>query len=323
MFKPTIRLVTYPDRASWLKAREGRLNASEVAVLFDVSPYDSPHSLYLKKRGLRDDYDPAWVERMDIASAMEPVVAAIFERKTGLESIHLGDLTIATNDAYPILGATLDRVVVVDGWACPLELKAPGSYKAKDWDEEVPLEFQIQATAQMMAIGAERACVAAIIGGTTFRYQWLTRNEALCESIARRAAEFMDAVARGEAPEVDGSPHTTAALKALHPEHKPGAVVDLPEEAGFWFDELESIGAQVKALEEARARVENHVRAALGDAEVGRGPGVEFSYKAQGGAAQCVQVPLEYQQVLAKAGIPGEVKHSPRFRVLRKKRVKN
>lgn len=314
-------ITTHPDRESWLRAREGRMNASEVAVLFDVSPYDSPHSLFLKKRGLRDDYDPAWIERMEIARAMEPVVAGIFERKTGLSTMDLGEYAIATHAAYPALGATLDRVVLCQGQAVPLEIKAPGSYKARDWDEEVPLEFQIQATVQMMCIGAQFGFVAAIIGGAEFRYQRIERNPDLCAIIASRAAEFMDAVQRGEAPPVDGSDHTTRALKALHPSDN-GERVPLPLEAVDWHHEMEAVKAQIKALESKRDLLQNQFRAALGPATFGFAPGLEVSLKTQGDKPSKIEVPLEHASALAAASIPHEIKRSPEFRVLRMKQTK-
>lgn len=318
---PEVVITTHPDRETWLRAREGRMNASEVAVLFDVSPYDSPHSLYLKKRGLRDDYDPAWLERMEIARAMEPVVAAIFERKTGLSTMDLGEFAIATHAAYPALGATLDRVALCEGQAVPLEIKAPGSYKAKDWDEEVPLEFQIQATVQMMCIGAQFGFVAAIIGGTEFRYQRIARNQSLCDIIAARAVEFMGAVQRGEAPPVDGSAHTTAALKALHPRDN-GERVPLPMEAVDWHAEMEAVKAQIKALEARRDLLQNQFRAAIGPATFGYAPGLEVSLKTQGGKASKIEVPLEHAAALAAASIPHDVRCSPEFRVLRMKQSK-
>lgn len=323
---------TYAAREDWLEARNAFLGASEVAALFKdpdgncVSPYDSPFSLFHRKLGIRPEENPDWVERMNIAKAMEPIIASLFEQKTGLTTYDPGEYTIFRNIEHEGVGSTNDRLYVDPTHGiCPLELKAPSIFKFGEWRDEVPLPFQIQVQVQMMCTGAEMSCVAGLIGGTEFRYQFVPRNDKLIAVIERRAVEFMARLTSDtpEPPPIDGSEHTLEILRALYPTHEQGRRVPLPRESAEWFDRLESIGAQMKALENEKAELQNNVRYLLEDAEIGYGPGVEFSYKSQGGNPRCIELPLEKEADLKWAKIEYEVKHSPRTRVLRMKRTKN
>lgn len=326
-----ITVLTYPDRESWLEARKEYITASEAAACLDESPYHSKFSLYHTKLGLKEQ-PTVDEEVLQMGHIMEPVISRLFSERTGFLVEDPGEFALVVNPKYPWLAATLDNLMLADGETRPgpLELKNPSAFNLKDWEGDAPLKFHVQNQVQMMCCGVETGAIAAIVGGTHFRYRLTKANARFQEIILKETKEFADMITNGTPPDPDGHAATGRALSAMYPEDvEPPERIALPMEAAEWKDELDALKEQKKDIEQQIDTLNNKVKACIGDNAIGYFPGGEFSWKAQGGNPQGIFVKAPSQQaidelleVMANNGITGQAKFSPRSRVLRSKLFK-
>jgi predicted phage-related endonuclease len=95
-------------------------------------------------------------------------------------------------------------------------------------------------------------------------------------------ASFWGRLLAQEPPPIDGSDASKEMLARLHPRHSEGLVVNLPGEATEWDAQRLNAIAVIRTAEDAKQLAENHIKAAIGDAEAGVLPdGTRYSWKAQ------------------------------------------
>lgn len=280
-----LELISFERRDQWLAARTHGIGASESAALFGLSRWDSPLSLWTRKRGIvvEEDKDESESEWLEIGLAIEPTVAALYERRTQRQLwTPETPWTVARHARIPFMTASIDRWVIEaadkDGSGV-LELKNVGGFMAHDWEDEPPLHYQVQVQHQLAVTGFRWASVAGLIGGNRFKHYDVERNEEFIGELEAKCIEFWEKVQRGEMPPPDGSKHTARALKALHPKDN-GAGVSLPDEAVAWWDELCAIRKQNSANEKREKELKNLLAALVGPATFGSLPdGRLVSYK--------------------------------------------
>jgi len=329
---PGCTILRFPTEEAWLAARRNYITASDAATLFideideqGESTYGTPYTIALEKLGKLDTYfDDEARRRMWFSTRMENVAGEYWREKDPcLPTFRFSGFHLIVNEKYPNLAATLDFMFLKDkGVAGPLEVKAPGEYMLRDWkDGETPLKFAIQNNVQMGLTNSVIGAIFGVIGGNTPRYTFTEFDPDLMALTQERAAAFMGDLAKGIIPPPDGRQRTTEAIKRLHPKDN-GSEVILPPEAAEWVDTAEVAAERIKEWEETKTAAENALRVAMGDASYGRGPGVTVSWKWQGGKPTKLEVPMEAQAALVDLGVPIEIKTSPEFRRLNKRKDK-
>lgn len=258
------------ERAAWLERRRKTVGASEVSALFGASPWESPMSLWAKKVGLVVD-DGEETEWQRWGNLLEPVICDEYSRQTGRTVIDHGRYAVRYSATCEHLTATLDREVVsrngVDGPGC-MDAKNVVAFKLADWEDVPPLIYQMQVQAQMEVTGARWGSLAALIGGNTFRWADVERNEPFIELMRRKVDAFMRHVETQTPPPVDGKDATTEVLKRLYPTDS-GETVALDSRAFKWTEEYEAATKDIKAAEERKQLAANELRVAIGDATFG------------------------------------------------------
>lgn len=281
-------------REEWLVSRSKGIGGSEAAALFDVHPWVSRFSLYQTKvGGIKDDKDsPAmrWGRRL------EPVVREAYEEE--VERV-VGPGVINAKHPDPSLSFVIANT---DGTIEPVpEHNGRGVYEGKasltpfkrhEWDEGVPLYYQVQTQHYMAVTGYEWASVCVFIpgGGDPLLFCDIHRNDAFIDALMEREHDFwVNHVMAGVAPDPDGSKATTNALKLLHPKDN-GEILFMPEEATQWSEQLNRIKSRMKELAEDKKLIENQIRAAIGENTFGVLPSGEgWSYKHQHRGAYTVE----------------------------------
>jgi len=264
------RLIDYKDRDTWLAHRSMGIGASEMPILFGVAPatWGSIYSLWLEKTG-QQAREPIEGEYLEIGTAIEPTVAALYESRTGRKLwTGGGPFCVAEHPRLHFLRATPDRFVAeADGkpGVGDLQIKNAGWYKAQDWEDAPPDAVQIQVQTEIACMGVEWGSAAALIGGNAFRFHDLDRDPSLIAEIEAQAEWFWGLVERREPPPIDGSPATTRALKLLHPLDTGGTAI-LHAEAIDWLDDLLAAKERAKADKKVMDDAENKLRHAIGDA---------------------------------------------------------
>lgn len=267
----------------WLDARKQGIGASEIAMVLGEAPttWGGPLKLYARKTGASADDDLSEVEAVYWGKKLEgPILEAYWERtgrRTARESLLLRSVE------HPWALCTLDGRTwepANDGSRWPLEIKNVSAFLAGEWVDGPPPHYYLQIQQQMLVTGEQKATIAALLGGNRMVWADVPRDEQTIRRIIHHGSHFWERVQRRDVPAPDGTEASRRALEKLYPEGS-GTIV-LPYSAIEAADELEDVKATIKALEARKDLIENTIRAALGNAEVGfLTDGRSFSWKRQ------------------------------------------
>lgn len=281
------RVTRYADRPSWLKARASGIGGSEAALVMGAAPsWGSPYKLWSEKTGLveRSDEDN---EVLRFGRVVEPLIATEYEQLTGRKLVDLGSWAIRAHASVPCMFSTHDRIIApIDGRGPGvLSIKSANVWKGIEWleHEEPPLPYQVQFQHELACSGFTWGSFAVLIWGKGLRWVDAVRNDNFIAVLEEENKAFWQRVVTGEAPPIDGSEHTTEALRRLYPNDS-GAIVKLPPEAAQWAAEIDHCNAEAKRLTEKKDELNNRVRALIGDASEGvvEGAGIGWSYRLEG-----------------------------------------
>ena len=132
----------------WLAYRRRGIGGSDVAAILGISPFRTARDLYDDKLNIASAVDDTgnWVA-LEMGHLLEPLVARIFAKKTGLEVFQIKKMF--QHPQHPFMLADVDYFVrLPNGKIAILEIKTT-NYNAKDhwWndDEEcVPVYYETQ-----------------------------------------------------------------------------------------------------------------------------------------------------------------------------------
>jgi putative phage-type endonuclease len=269
-------------RREWLGRRRETVGASEVSAILGLNPWESPYSLWAKKTGAEVDSEEEtpwqyW------GNKLEPLICDEYARETGRTVVDHGRYAIRYSETCPNLSATLDREVVAfdaRGPGC-MDAKSTSAFKLGDWDDTPPLVYQVQLQAQMEVTGYRWGSLAALIGGNTFRWCDVERDDRFIDMMRRKVGEFWRLVETRTPPPIDNSNSTADVLRRLYPQDN-GETIALPGEASNWTDTIAECDAVIKGAEERKRECKSKLIAALGSATFGVLPaGGRWSFKAQ------------------------------------------
>lgn len=155
------------SRDEWLDWRRKGLGGSDAAAVLGISPFRTARDLYYDKLGIvtADDQEN-WVA-LEMGNLLEPLVARIFEKKTGLKIYQRK--CMFQHPAYLWMLADLDYLVELpDGSTAILEIKTT-NYNAKDkwWyngEEIVPIYYEAQGRHYMAVMGIDRVYFCCLYG---------------------------------------------------------------------------------------------------------------------------------------------------------------
>jgi putative phage-type endonuclease len=290
----------HASRAAWLKARAEGIGGSEAAIIMGASSWGSPYQLWQDKAGLApvEDFDN---EVLRFGRVVEPVIAADYEQLTGRQLLHLGDWAIRKHPRIACMFATHDRIIVPGVGTPPsagrsgpgiLSIKSANTWRGVEWleGEEPPLPYQVQFQHELACSGFTWGSFAVLVWGKGVKWIDAVRNERFIATLEAECEAFWGRVTNGDPPPIDGSEHTTDALRRLYPGDGGNTVV-LPPEAAVWAARVDEINAQVKQLEAEKDELHNRVRALLKDATEGGVPGgPAWTYRVEG-AKQAELIP--------------------------------
>ncbi|MBL9102136.1 MAG: YqaJ viral recombinase family protein [Myxococcales bacterium] len=255
------------DAPNWLELRSTGIGASEMPVVLGLR--HGLVELWLDKTGRkpRRKLDGEWIEW---GHRLEGQIVEAFCERTKRAVRRSGELL--RSPEHPWALATLDAWCAEDGeveW--PLEIKNVGTHRASAWEDGAPLDYVAQVHQQMLVTGCKRATIAALIGGQKLVWQDIERDETLTRQIIACGADFWRTNVVGDHPpdiHRDGAQAAKAALEALYRLDN-GRTIILSRDLEDHFDRLTQIKAAMKALKDEETRLENDVRAALGEASRG------------------------------------------------------
>lgn len=287
-----------PDREAWLAARRSGIGSSDAPAILGLTKWRSSLQVYAEKAGL---INPS-VEETDAqrwGKLLEPVIAAEYERETKRTTYDPGPFTIQRCADAPFMLATLDRLVVgfFDATTKPpveapgvLELKTASVFKREEWHDEPPLMYQVQLQHQLAVTGHLWGSLAVLIGGQSFYWADIKRNDAFIDKLMLREAEFWERIQQRRPPPPDGSKASRETLQALYPKEEIDDTVRLGAEALSWDAEREAGHRVIKIQEDIIDEIDNKLRAAIGMHVAGVLPnGVRYVWKTEPRKAYSVE----------------------------------
>ena len=273
-------MISQSERLEWLAQRRQGVGASEVAAVMGLSPWKSPYSLWGEKTGLVPP-DPDETEPQHWGNVLEPIIAHEYQEVTGRALIDHGRFAVRESPRCPVLRCTLDREIlpIDDRGPGALEIKTASAFKTDDWTDGAPLIYQIQVQTQLAVTGWRWGSLAVLVGGQSFKWCDVERNDAFIAVLERKVAEFWKLVESNTPPPVDGSEATAEILRLIYPKDT-GETVALPGDAIGWSDAIAECNEVIKAAEAKKREAQNKLIAAIGSATFGALPsGGKWSYR--------------------------------------------
>ncbi len=123
----------------WLEHRRLGIGGSDASVVCGINKYKSPGERWMDKTG--QILPQAAGEAAYWGTQLESIVRAEFTKRTGIE-VTKPDV-ILQSEEHPFMLANLDGICEVpDVGTCIFEAKTASAYKAGEWEDTIPDEYQ-------------------------------------------------------------------------------------------------------------------------------------------------------------------------------------
>lgn len=252
--------------ADWLEWRKKGIGGSDASVVCGINRYKSPVELWMEKT---DQLQPQEAgESAYWGTILEVVVREEFTKRTGLEVCLVKQLL--QSEEHPFMLANLDGICTSpDYGTCIFEAKTATAYKAGEWGDSIPDEYYLQIQHYMAVTGCQGAYIAVLIGGNTFKWRFVERDEELIATLIRLEADFWHHVEDLTPPPLDGSDASVKFLSEQFPNSTPQSHIDLPVNAADLLQQYDAACEQLEIATEQKQQAENLLKQMMGNNEVG------------------------------------------------------
>ena len=245
-----------PAIRDWMEERRLGVGASEIAVLFGLSPWQTLEELWDEKvNGC--SYEPG-CELFHFGHEMEPLIAKEFGRREKVDVDHPPQAIMIGEKPY--YRASLDRVVVEDGVpVAALELKNLNESRHSEYRAAGPsIGYLLQLQYQMMVAELEYGFLACLFGGQKFAAWRVLASPSLQREIRQRVDEFWGYV------ESRTPPPSSLGKRPIG--QTEGHVLVLSDPG--WeqkFQEIESLRLQKAKIDKEEKVLKQQIKECLGD----------------------------------------------------------
>jgi len=262
--------------ADWLEHRKLGIGGSDASVVCGINRYKSPVELWMEKTNQIPTQEAG--EAAYWGTQLEPLVRAEFTKRTGVEVSH--NKVLLQSESHPFMLANLDGTCEhPDFGPCIFEAKTASAYKAGEWDDTIPDEYQLQIQHYMAVTGYRGTYIAVLIGGNTFKWKLVERDEELISILIHLEEDFWSHVQNGTPPPLDGSDASAKFLAERFPSSVPKSQITLPETAVDLLTQYDEACEQLEAITERKQEAENLLKQMLGENEVGTAAGHIVTWK--------------------------------------------
>lgn len=292
-----------------------RLGGSDMPTLARVDPYGSRFALWARcVYGIAPPFSPDQEEAMSWGLRLEePIFDAWCERKGIEPSVYVRNFS-RVSAARSWQRVTPDFLVPP---AINVQVKCVNAerFRREGWEDEVPLRIVAQVTAEIEALRSEasfwqdthavdpfamlEANVAVLVGGARLREFVVPYDPELAGLLVDEAERFWkDYVEPRRLPPADATDACSNTIAQLHPRATEPLRAATPTEAEI-LRELSRVRREAKAIEETKQRLENELRAAIGDARGVEMPGLRATWSDVEGRTEWKRVA---EELARKAG---------------------
>lgn len=267
-----LRFQGTPEEVSlqWVQARRNGIGGSDVAAIMGISRYRSPYEVWLDKTGRVEPDDLSGNSAVEWGNRLEDCVARKFaDEHPELRVVRRNAMLVSRERPWAF--ANLDRIAwAEDGTPYVMECKTAGDRRAGDWADGVPDYYLTQVTHYLSVTGYAGAWVAVLIGGSDYREFYVPRDDDDIRAVEQAVDYFWQVnVAQDRMPRMVGLESESGALAQANADwaddYAQACDEDLAD-AGCDLDRLEEIRAQMDALSKEKRRIEDELRARIGQA---------------------------------------------------------
>lgn len=262
------------NRIEWLQLRKSGIGGSDASAILGFNRWKSAFQLYIEKTSETDEeIDNEFVYWGNV---LEDIVAQEFAKRTGKKVQRVNRMLRHPN--YPFMTANLDRRIV--GEKAILECKTTSTYNKDAWDgEDIPAAYICQLQHYLAVTGFDKAYIAVLIGGNTFVWKEVARDDEFIELMIDREKHFWENhVVANVPPAIDGSSSASELLAKMYPQDD-GSAIMLDEQSNTLIEAIESIKTEEKQLEMQRKEYENQLKMTLGESAEGHSDRFKVTYK--------------------------------------------
>ena len=251
----------------WLAYRRLGIGGSDVSVVCGTNKYKSPIQLWLEKTGQQQPEGAG--EAAYWGTKLESVVRDEFTKRTGLKVITVNK--ILQSKDYPFMLANLDGVCLCPVYGkCVFEAKTASAFKAGEWEgDAVPYEYILQVQHYLCVTGYNGAYIAVLIGGNTFQWKYIPRDEEIISMLIRTERDFWMLVEDDVPPQLDGSDACTKFLSKYYADSLAKSKIKLPESAVDLIKEFTEAKELEDTIIKRKQKAANMLKQMLGEHEIG------------------------------------------------------
>ncbi|MCL2751080.1 MAG: YqaJ viral recombinase family protein [Coriobacteriia bacterium] len=253
------------SRDQWLNARRSGLGGSDAAAIVGLDKYSTPYTVWADKTGKLPEQPEN--ERMRLGKHLEPYLATRFTELTGKRVRRRN--AVLTSLKYPWALANIDYEVV--GEKAGLEIKTTNILNLRQYKGgEYPDNFYAQCCHYMAVTGYQKWYLIVLVLGSAdkpYIYEIERDEDEIKALMDAEEAFWNNHVLADVPPPVDGSEPTSAALPKVYPG---GDATELIINQDHVLASLVDVKAQIKALEDQKTKLEQIVKADMGNHELAR-----------------------------------------------------
>lgn len=256
----------YLPYKEWLEYRKQGIGGSDASVVCGMNRYKSSIELWMEKTD-QLPYQEAG-EAAYWGTQLEELVRLEFTKRTKIEVKQVKQLLKSRE--YPFMLANLDGICEhPDYGTCIFEAKTASAYRMGEWEDSIPDEYQLQIQHYMAVTGFQGAYIAVLIGGNTFRWQFVARDEELISMLIQLEKDFWRHVQENIPLPMDGSQAAASLLTQKFPDSKPKSHITLPEGAMELIERYDQACEQLDIITQQKREAENRLKEMIGEHEIG------------------------------------------------------
>ena len=250
----------------WLDWRKKGIGGSDASVVCGINKYKSPIELWMEKTNQMPCQEAG--EAAYWGTQLESLVRNEFIKRTGIEVNPVNQLL--QSEDHPFMLANLDGICKHPNYGmCVFEAKTSSAYRGVEWSDAIPDEYVLQVQHYLSVTGYKGAYIAVLIGGNTFQWQFLERDEELITMLIHLESDFWEYIQSNVPPPLDGSEASAKFLSERFPDSIPKSMIELPETAIALIQQYDEACQNGDSFIEQKQEAENLLKQMLGDNESG------------------------------------------------------
>lgn len=252
--------------AEQIKERIGYIGSTDAAGILGVSRWKTPLSVWAEKTGQVVPEDISGKLPVRLGHKLEQAVAELYMEETGRKLVRVNETIFHKKHSF--IAANIDRRVV--GYREIVEIKNVGAWNKAEWEDgEAPAEYLAQVMHQLAVTGYEKGWLVALIGNSDLKIVPVERNEAALKELISQEVEFWTQYVVPKVMPFKMTRFDKENLDAIFPQAQEGKTVELTDVDAAMIESVDSLVEDKRNIEGQIEKIQNHLRAVLGDAESG------------------------------------------------------